>query len=1193
MTHLAQVCAFATLFISFVAGDNNCQAVLCPDPLPGANPSENENDEALLLLQRRARSFHVSSNSSDQSEPGLIKPQSLALSLLSQGVVWDASQHAASWVIGFWVTFFGLALSSMMSSALSSVERRKGGSADRQDVMAKECDERKPDDIVATALSVNAFRCLTFAWMDPFLSKAPGVAALRGLDLVSKVTTERVDSLWATLRRAVSNPVALMLCAWFVAFLELVAMVLILDALLLMYEHRGYIWNGPHGALQLVTAVILLLFIIPMLYRYFSALLLMLDGLHVAQSTSEVSSMLYQKALRLPIGANYHGHKADEELSGWQVAKTLVDGIAQEWPLMFRTLALFTAAPIMAGALCFLLVLHLRFWGLVGLPLLLPGALLAGILVKYAVGQRQNYQYWQNERLRCQHLLATPNTHDTLHLLGAIDVIEEKVMAARRNELRCNQHYSVIMALMAGNLHASVWLVVVASLYMATLHGSVSPRNLWLMLQMVTSLQACHALIFSGLRRALALPGSLQRIDCFLKQPEMPCDVVKMPLSTSPTVKISGSFSFEEGGPMVLRDLDLSIHGGETILLLGDHGSGKSSLILAFLGELFPCGLACVSSTPKRRYIKGSAKMILQDETKLSELDLLLWDDVEVEDLPRLHAATQRSGTALVVATRTMPEVRPDSCRVVRLQQGRLMQVDSNPDSPRERTALKILGDALRVADFQRIQGLLAEKWQGEMETSKESESLWRLAFAFLGATGRWTVTLVLLLVLVQRSLQLLQFLFLATWADAVEQQSSINHKTFAVSIVITVVFNTAMLTLSEWCGSRLAFSGYHLISRRLGDDVAEVDSVLISSWLACARSVIGSLLQQSYILLIAPLWLAVTVLLPAYLCIAFFASIYLRSAVHFALQGEECFREAQEILQESLDPDPVLVRANHLQQSFEQRFSLQMRLVTGFTSMLPAACKSWLSFRVTFCIAFAATCCALQVLLSNHDLGVGTFGLVISLLFSLTTDVELACDSCVQGCRALGALRRLGAFLREEPLDRSAAEPMEVEEDSCSVSNDHLLSVGRGCFNGLEPGRHVAVVLPDRTVKDELFLPHMLLTKDPCVWNGSWRENLDPAARCSDDDLWRILKGVQLAEQVEALDSRVPSLPLFQRQLLGAARCATFKTGSKPPTLVTEVLDPLAMQVLFSEMTSTIVVVVDSEAEAQGLSLEVVTWSS
>ena len=31
----------------------------------------------------------------------------------------------------------------------------------------------------------------------------------------------------------------------------------------------------------------------------------------------------------------------------------------------------------------------------------------------------------QNERLRCQHLLAAPDTHDTLHLLGAIDAIED------------------------------------------------------------------------------------------------------------------------------------------------------------------------------------------------------------------------------------------------------------------------------------------------------------------------------------------------------------------------------------------------------------------------------------------------------------------------------------------------------------------------------------------------------------------------------------------------------------------------------------------------------------------------------------------------------------------------------------------------------------------------------------------------
>ena len=31
----------------------------------------------------------------------------------------------------------------------------------------------------------------------------------------------------------------------------------------------------------------------------------------------------------------------------------------------------------------------------------------------------------QNERLRCQHLLAAPDTHHALHLLGAIDAIED------------------------------------------------------------------------------------------------------------------------------------------------------------------------------------------------------------------------------------------------------------------------------------------------------------------------------------------------------------------------------------------------------------------------------------------------------------------------------------------------------------------------------------------------------------------------------------------------------------------------------------------------------------------------------------------------------------------------------------------------------------------------------------------------
>ncbi|CAJ1420199.1 unnamed protein product [Effrenium voratum] len=72
------------------------------------------------------------------------------------------------------------------------------------------------------------------------------------------------------------------------------------------------------------------------------------------------------------------------------------------------------------------------------------------------------------------------------------------------------------------------------------------------------------------------------------------------------------------------------------------------------------------------------------------------------------------------------------------------------------------------------------------------------------------------------------------------------------------------------------------------------------------------------------------------------------------------------------------------------------------------AARKCWIGFRVAFCVAFIAAACALHLLLCEQRVGVGTFGLVLSLLFALPADLEAACDSIMQGCVTLGALRRL-----------------------------------------------------------------------------------------------------------------------------------------------------------------------------------------
>mmetsp|Transcript_21297 Transcript_21297/g.35212 ORF Transcript_21297/g.35212 Transcript_21297/m.35212 type:complete len:1036 (+) Transcript_21297:55-3162(+) len=1013
----------------YVAGED-CQAVSCQNELSG------EDEEALLLLQRRARSFAANSSAVDATVGGAprlhhvasLATRALELGMAQMGIsdlLADSWRRAAAWTIGLWVTGFCISLSLMMHSVLAASPSPKDdgmGSAlrtERQDVKVYE-DKKKAgdetDDILTSALSVNIFRCLSFTWLDAFLAN-PDRSFPSGRSCNAQTPRLSAANLWSMLWR-VGTPRLLICCAWLVAFLELVAMVLILDGLLLMYEHRNGHWNGPHGPLPVTLAVLFLLFLVPLLYRYFSALLLMMDGLQMATVTNELTSMLFQKALRLPLGASYHGH-GTEELTGWQVATALVESIVQEGPLMLRSLALLTAAPCMVCVLLLLQVLHLRYFGLLGLIFLLPGALIAGLLVKCAIASRMDYQRWHQERLRCQ---------------SASKEMREQIMNARRSELVANQWYSVMMAMLAGTLQAVVWLVVVASLYLATRETQVSARNLWLMLQMVTSLQACVSLIFSALRRAWHLPGALQRVECFLAQPEMPQEVVRRPLCHSPTAaRISGSFSFEEGGPSVL-DLELSLQRGECVAVMGAPGCGKSALLLALLGELFPCGLSCVSSTAQRCFAKGADARLLDE--MLSDVELLLWDcGKATSPLADLCASSRARGVALLVALDADVGDAEGFDRVLWLRQGKLLPQDEvkdpvasqdrHSDERPDRTPLKLLGDALLALE---MPGSPQHEPCAEGPAVESLQLLWPLARAYLGTCGAGTVTLLLLLVLMQRSVQLLQFLFLATWADAVGNAQHVDHRSFAVSIVLMVALNATLLTLSEWAGSRLSLvAGLHLQSRQLRG-AWEVDGV-ISGWLGCARSVLGSSLQQVYILLIAPQWLAVTVLLPAYVCIAFFAWIYLKASVLLALKGEESFREAQQILHESLEPDPVPVRAHQLQRSVLQHFASQMSIMTGCSLLLPACSKSWLSFRVTFCVAFLASACALQVLLCDHQIGVGTLGLVISLLFALTTDVELACESCVQGWLALGALRRAGAFA--EP--RKAApevEPMEVAED-------------------------------------------------------------------------------------------------------------------------------------------------------------------
>ncbi|MEC8721459.1 MAG: ATP-binding cassette domain-containing protein, partial [Candidatus Thermoplasmatota archaeon] len=62
---------------------------------------------------------------------------------------------------------------------------------------------------------------------------------------------------------------------------------------------------------------------------------------------------------------------------------------------------------------------------------------------------------------------------------------------------------------------------------------------------------------------------------------------LEMKLSKNPVLKIS-ELSVSRAGNTVLRDINLSVHDGEFVGIVGPNGSGKTTLLLTVLGILKP-----------------------------------------------------------------------------------------------------------------------------------------------------------------------------------------------------------------------------------------------------------------------------------------------------------------------------------------------------------------------------------------------------------------------------------------------------------------------------------------------------------------------------------------------------------------------------------------------------------------------------
>lgn len=80
---------------------------------------------------------------------------------------------------------------------------------------------------------------------------------------------------------------------------------------------------------------------------------------------------------------------------------------------------------------------------------------------------------------------------------------------------------------------------------------------------------------------------ALDRIQEFMEADEMKQASVQPP--GAPSISIQrGSFSWGPGRETLLNDITLSVAQGQLIIVIGEVGSGKTSLLAAILGEMSP-----------------------------------------------------------------------------------------------------------------------------------------------------------------------------------------------------------------------------------------------------------------------------------------------------------------------------------------------------------------------------------------------------------------------------------------------------------------------------------------------------------------------------------------------------------------------------------------------------------------------------
>mmetsp|Transcript_10600 Transcript_10600/g.19563 ORF Transcript_10600/g.19563 Transcript_10600/m.19563 type:complete len:1646 (-) Transcript_10600:56-4993(-) len=364
-----------------------------------------------------------------------------------------------------------------------------------------------------------------------------------------------------------------------------------------------------------------------------------------------LSSLVFKKAQRLPLsssGTDYCGqelwiqdlqeqrikrevkkssneHNTKSDVDGQDYKKPFKFNLVQlvandintnvvQIPLMFaRAVIMIPIVAVLFGML-FARVSH-TIWMCV-----LACLAITGIIMSYARSQLGYMMaFYLHAGKRLQYLEDALFNIRTLKACGWEAVVERQISKFRGAELSALNSFYWKLGWMYCWFYQFPRVMIFISLWgYIWLFGRSVPSDIFATLPLLLTFQSAVMSLMYTLPLLIAGRPSLQRVEHFLKQAEAPSGwprSVHVPkwisvwpriLGTTnvptPQLCVQGSFSWSPYERPVLHNIDISFPKGSTVGILGSVGSGKTALLHAILGELYPSGDSRMSVPPRAAY---------------------------------------------------------------------------------------------------------------------------------------------------------------------------------------------------------------------------------------------------------------------------------------------------------------------------------------------------------------------------------------------------------------------------------------------------------------------------------------------------------------------------------------------------------------------------------------------------------------